>query len=60
MAYNARVDPYAAYRVNTGRGGAMTEMIIEYLTRNVVIVPILLFLLGMLAGVTLTWIVMRK
>ena len=33
----------------------MTEMIIEYLTRNVVIVPILLFLLGMLAGVTLTW-----
>jgi len=38
----------------------MTEMIIEYLTRNVVIVPILLFLVGMLAGVTLTWLVMRK
>ena len=60
MAYSARIDPYAACRVSSGRGGVMTEMIIEYLTRNVVIVPILLFLVGMLAGVTLTWLVMRK
>lgn len=38
----------------------MTEVVVEYLTRNVAIVPILLFLLGMLAGVTLTWLVMRR
>ena len=38
----------------------MAEVVIEYLTRNVVIVPMLLFLLGMLAGVVMTWLMMRK
>ncbi len=38
----------------------MTEVVMEYLNRNIATVPILLFLLGMLIGVLLTWIVMRR
>ena len=38
----------------------MTEVVFEYLNRNIATVPILLFLVGMLAGVTITWLVMKR
>ncbi len=38
----------------------MADIVMEYLTQNVATIPILLFLLGMLAGITLTWLVMRR
>ena len=43
-----------------GWGSFMTEVIMEYLNRNIATVPILLFFLGMLAGVVMTWLVMRR
>lgn len=36
------------------------DLVMEFLNRNIAIVPILMFLIGMLAGVTLTWLVMRR
>ncbi len=38
----------------------MADIVMDYLTRNPVIVPMLLFLIGMLAGVMMTWLVMRR
>ena len=38
----------------------MPDVVMEYLNQNVATIPILLFLLGMLAGIMLTWLVMRR
>jgi hypothetical protein len=38
----------------------MADAVMEFLNRSPIIIPALLFLLGMLAGITMTWLVMRN
>jgi len=60
MAYSYPTHRCVAHAMGVEARQYMMDFVMEFLNRNIAIVPILMFLIGMLAGVTLTWMVMRR